>query len=107
MTQALAFLVELAMLAAYSYWSFVAHQNTTLRILLSVGVPALLILLWGKWLAPRAGSRLPMPWLAVAKLILYGGAALALYNAGQDITALIFGIGSLASLSLAFLTKDF
>ncbi|MDP9239893.1 MAG: YrdB family protein, partial [Actinomycetota bacterium] len=58
----LAFLLEMAALAALALWGFTYGPNLVLRILLAVGAPVAVAALWGRWLAPRAGRRLHLPW---------------------------------------------
>ena len=58
---ALAFLLELAALAALAVWGFTVGGSWPLRILLGVGAPALMVVVWGFLLAPNAEHRLVMP----------------------------------------------
>lgn len=74
---ALRFLLELAAVAALGYWG--AHVGTMLplKLLLGLGAPLLLVLVWGTFAAPRATVTLPAPapfLLRLALLILAGGA---------------------------------
>ena len=57
----LAFALELAALAAFVVWGFAVGPNLLLRIVIGVGAAALMIAVWGYWLAPRARHRLPRP----------------------------------------------
>jgi hypothetical protein len=88
----LAFLLELVMLAAYGYWGFQVGDSTLIHILLGIGVPVLVIILWGLFEAPRAFRPLPQPWHSILKVVLFGGSVLALFAAGQLALALIFAV---------------
>jgi len=87
---ALAFLLELGMLAAYGVWGFHAGQYTLARVALGIGLSVLAAVFWGVFMAPKALVSLPeWPHLAVA-LFLFGLAAAALWSAGQPTLAWIF-----------------
>ena len=59
----LAFLLELGVLAALGYWGFTDGPNTFLKFVLGLGAPALAIVIWAIFGAPKtldavAGRRL-------------------------------------------------
>jgi hypothetical protein len=88
----LAFLLEVAMLAAFCYAGWVSTNILWLRLTLAVGLPALAIVLWAVWAAPRAGKRrLQMPGLMVFKLAIFAAATVAWWMSGQAFFAAIFG----------------
>jgi hypothetical protein len=87
---ALAFLLELAMLAAFGYWGFQTGDGTLTKIVLGIGVPIIVIILWGLFEAPRAYRPLPQPWHFILKVILFGGAVVALFAAGRSDLGWIF-----------------
>ena len=88
----LAFLLELVMLAAYGYWGFQVGDNTLVHILLGIGVPVVVIILWSLFEAPRALRPLPQPWHSILKVVLFGGSVLALVAAGRLDLAIIFAV---------------
>jgi hypothetical protein len=85
---ALAFALELGMLAGFAYWGWSASDNVWIQTALAMGLPALVAVLWGWVLAPRA--RQPLPWLAglAIKTVLFVLAGIGLYVSGQD----LFGV---------------
>lgn len=85
-----AFLLELVMLAIFVYWGLQLNTATAVRILASIGSPALIIAVWAKWLAPRAEHRLQGRVLVGAKLSIFGLASVALWHAGRDTLGLGF-----------------
>lgn len=87
---ALAFLLELAMLAAYGYWGFQTGDGTFVKIVLGIGVPIVVIILWGLFEAPRAYRPLPQPWHFILKVVLFGISVVALFAAGRTDLALVF-----------------
>jgi hypothetical protein len=78
------------MLAAYVYWGFHLDVNIFFRIIAGVGVPLVVIILWGIWLAPNADLRLGMLWLVLLKTFLFGLASLGLIVSGQASLGIIF-----------------
>lgn len=89
----LAFVLELAMLAAFSVAGYAATDVTWLRFTLAIGLPALAILLWAVWAAPKAGKRrLKMPGLLIFKIAIFGVATAAWWAAGQGFVASTFGV---------------
>lgn len=96
---ALAFALELAMLAAFALAGWSATPILWLRLLLAVALPALAIVLWAVWAAPKAKKRRLKPGpLLVFKLIIFGFATLAWALAGMGLIAAIFGV--LAAINL-------
>ena len=98
----LAFLLELAMLAAFALAGWVSTNILWLRIVLAVGLPGIAIVLWAVWAAPRAGKRRlkPTP-LLLFKLIMFGFATAAWWVAGQSFIGAIFGALAVIHLSAA------
>ena len=96
---ALAFAVEIAMLAAFALAGWTATPILWLRIVLAVALPALAITMWAVWAAPKAKKRRLKPGpLLVFKLIIFSFATLAWWLAGQGFIAAIFGV--LAAINL-------
>jgi hypothetical protein len=94
---ALAFFLELCMLAAFVYWGFHLDTNIFFQIIAGVGVPLVVIILWGIWLAPNADLRLGLGWLVLLKTVLFGLASIALILSGQS----RFGIGLLGIFAMS------
>lgn len=98
---ALAFLLEIAALVGLAVWGFTVGPNLVLRVLLGVGAPAALIAAWAVWLAPTSDHRLTMPWLVVAKVVVFGLATAALATAGHPRLAIALGVLVAINLALA------
>jgi len=106
LAQLLAFLVELAMLASFVYAGF-SFKSWLLKILVGVGLPVLVIMIWGQWLAPRANDRISMPWLAFAELGVFLVSAGVLYLSGHKQWGIVLAATGLFSIVLSVLTKQF
>lgn len=95
----LAFLLELAALAALGYWGFTLDQPAWVNVLIGVGAPLLAALVWGLYAAPRARYHLPTPAIVAVKLLVFGTAAAALYAADRHVSAII--LAALAAANTA------
>lgn len=77
------FLLELCMLAAVGYWGFKTQSGWTMKILLGIGLPILIAVLWGLFVAPKATYPLTGVSHLVLELILLGSGAVALFASGK------------------------
>ena len=85
-----AFLLELAMLAALAYWGLQTEASLLLRIVLGVGAPLIAALIWARFMAPKSKTRLTGTAYLALKFVLFGAAAVALAAAGQSTLAVVF-----------------
>ncbi len=90
---ALAFAVELAMLAGFAVAGWNATPLLWLRIVLTIALPAIAIAMWAVWAAPKAKKRRLSPGpLLLFKVIIFAAATLAWWLAGLGLVAAIFGV---------------
>jgi hypothetical protein len=94
---ALKFLIELAAFAAFAYW------GATVSIVLAIAAPAVAIVLWGVFAAPRSERRLPMPARIGFESAVFVLAVVALLVAGALLAGLV--LAALVALSTALLTR--
>jgi hypothetical protein len=76
----LKFLLELAALAAVGLWGASVAAGPA-AVVLAVGLPVVVAVLWGTFAAPRARHRLPLHLRAPFELGVFALAALALWHA--------------------------
>jgi Protein of unknown function (DUF2568) len=88
---ALKFLLELAALAAVGLWG-ASTADGPVAVLLAVGLPVVVAVLWGTFAAPRARRRLPLHLRAPFELGVFAIAALALWSAGSATWAAVFAV---------------
>ncbi len=100
---ALAFALELAMLAAFAYFGFRATDHALMRWVLALALPLLVAALWGAILAPKAANRLPMVPGVLLSLGLFLLAASALYGSAQPGLAVIMAVAAVLHAALALL----
>jgi hypothetical protein len=96
-----AFVMELAALAAVVVAAWVLAPDLVSRIALAVAGLVVFVAVWARWLAPRAGHRPGMPWLLVAKAIVLGLPFVALGAAGFPVLAGVCGALTAAHLVVA------
>ncbi|WP_020390894.1 YrdB family protein [Kribbella catacumbae] len=82
----LAFLMELAGLAIYSWWGWNAGSSTALRLVLAIGLPVIAAVLWGLFAAPTSkhGGQI---FTAAFKLTCFALAALAVWSLDHHVLA--------------------
>lgn len=104
-----AFLLELAMLVIYGYFGYrllPIETPAAIKIGLAVLFPTLLAVLWGFLLAPRAVNRLHMPWLLIAKVLIFGTGAVMLWWLGRTSLAVITALVSALHLAASVIWKQ-
>jgi Protein of unknown function (DUF2568) len=96
---ALKFLLELGALAAFAYWGS-RTGPTAVNILLGVGAPLAMAVVWGTWAAPRAARRLERAPRVILELSVFALAALALIAADAPLVAAAFGAAVVLNAAL-------
>ncbi|HEX3618148.1 MAG TPA: YrdB family protein [Solirubrobacteraceae bacterium] len=87
---ALKFLLELAAFAAFAYWGASAGSGVG-AILLAIATPAVAVLVWGRFAAPKATRRLRLGARVPLELGVFGLAVLALLAVGSAVAAILLG----------------
>jgi hypothetical protein len=90
--EGLAFVFELLALAALAYWGVKTGDGVVLKVVLGLGTPVLAAIVWGLFAAPRATFGLPIAAVLMVKAVVFGGAAVALFAAGQHVLAVVFAV---------------
>jgi hypothetical protein len=103
---ALRFLLELAALVAFGYWGFTTVNGTAGKILLGIGVPIAVAVVWGVFVSPKALVVLPSPAKIVLGLLILELAAGALLLAGQPAVGIAFGVIVLFNAALLLIWEQ-
>lgn len=103
---ALAFALELAMLAAFAYFGFRSVDHAVLRWVVAIALPLLTAVLWGTLLAPKASHRLAMVPGVLFSLGLFLLAALALYRTGQSTLSGVMAVAAVLHAVLSHLWRQ-
>ena len=72
------FLLELCMLGAVGYWGFRTGSSWAMKIILGIGLPLLIAVIWGMFVSPKATYPSNGLTRLSVELILFGSGALAL-----------------------------
>ena len=96
---AMAFLSELAALAALGFWGFTT-QSGALRYLLGLGVPLVAAVLWGVFAAPQAPVQI-VALNVLVKVLVFGSAVLALAATGHPRLAAALAVAALLGATLS------
>jgi Protein of unknown function (DUF2568) len=100
------FLLELCMLAAVGSWGFKTHSGWAMKIIFGIGLPVLIAVLWGLFIAPRATYPLTgISYLAV-ELILLGSGAVALFASGRPTLGWVYTVTVIVNKVLLVLWKQ-
>jgi hypothetical protein len=102
---ALAFILELAMLAAFAYWGFHTGGTTLTRIIFGIGIPILAAAIWGVFMAPNSSRRLNGGAYLGLKVLLFGLAVAALIGAGQVVAGIVLGVAFGINMLLMYVWK--
>ena len=88
----LRFLLERCLLVIFGYWGFKTGQSMLIKIGLGIGIPLIVAVLWGIFLAPASDTRLKDPLRMITELVIFGLAFAALYGRGLQSLTWVFGL---------------
>ncbi|OAB38614.1 hypothetical protein PMSD_06250 [Paenibacillus macquariensis subsp. defensor] len=94
---ALRFILELVILFSLGYWGFHFDSGIIVQIAIGLGLPLIAAIIWGKIISPKAPIRLPLIWVLIIELIIFGTAYLCLISSGFKVFAMIFGLVAIAN----------
>jgi len=104
--QALMFFIELIMLGSFAYFGFQKGHTVLFRYILAIALPTVGIVCWALWAAPKSSSRLPMPYLALFRVVLFLLASYFLYACRQTNLAFVVAAVSIITQVLGYYFKD-
>lgn len=91
------------MVAAFLFWGF--RQGSPWNLVLGIGVPALVVVLWGIFMAPRSARRLPAAAVMWASLILFLLAGAALIAVGAVVLGALMLVVAVAYFAAEWLLR--
>jgi hypothetical protein len=103
---AVRFILEMWALIAVGYWGFKYNSNIVMKIVLGIGAPLLIAVVWGMFGSPKATYKIsvPLQWLLIC--VIYLLASLALYTSGKQQMALLFGVIAIINSILMYVWKQ-
>jgi hypothetical protein len=99
---AVKFGLELVAIAAFAFWG-ASVGGVLASVVLGIAAPALAIVLWGVFAAPRSSRRLPLRLRAPFELGVFALAAAALV--AVDWVAVAIAFGAVVIINAALLTR--
>ena len=94
------FILEMLVLVAMVLWGLSMSDSLPIQLILALGLPALVMTVWGLFVAPKAAHRLPDPPRLAVELVVWFLGVLALGLAVSWILAVMFGLALVISLAL-------
>ncbi len=93
------------MLAAFSAWGFTAFHGIAGWVV-GLGIPAVLIVFWGIWMAPKSDQHLSQPWRSLVSLWLFLAASIALIASGHQTAGGLMAGVTVVNALFAFLWRQ-
>jgi hypothetical protein len=93
------FALEVCALAAIGYWGF-SSADGLMAFVRGIGVPLLMVAVWGTFGAPGAPLRAARPIRLVLLVVIYGWAVAALASTGQVVLAAALGVAAVVNTAL-------
>jgi hypothetical protein len=97
------FALELLALLALFLWGTALSDDLAVQLVLGLGAPLLVVIVWALFVAPKASRRLPDPLRLVVELVIFALASMAFGLAIGAVVAIMFGLAVVISLALMFL----
>jgi Protein of unknown function (DUF2568) len=97
------FVLELVVLVALFLWGVSVSDQLIVQVVLGLGAPAIVIVVWGLFVAPRASRRLPDPQRLALEIVVFGAGVLAFVAAGQLLLGLLLAAAAALCLGLMWM----
>jgi hypothetical protein len=97
------FILEMIVLVAMFLFGMSLSDELLIGLALGVGLVAVVMTVWGLFVAPKASRRLPDPTRLTVESVVFFIGVLALGFAVSWLLAIMFGLAVLISLTLMFL----
>jgi hypothetical protein len=97
------FILEIVVLVALFLWGLSVSDQLIIDLVLALGAPAVVIVVWGLFVAPRASRRLPDPRRLAVEIVVFGAGVVAFLAAGQPLLAVLLAAAVAINLGLMFM----
>jgi hypothetical protein len=88
----LRFLLELVALVAVGWWGVHVSDSTVAKIVLGLGLPLILAIVWGRFISPKATVKVSRPLWFALQAVIFGAAALALASVWSVAAGIVFAV---------------
>ncbi|GAA2135432.1 hypothetical protein GCM10009760_13980 [Kitasatospora kazusensis] len=102
--EGLAFVIEVAALAALCWWGFSTGSGAVTHLLLGIGAPLVAAVLWGMFAAPKARFQVPLAGVLLVKFLVFAAATAGLWAIDRHTLATVFGV--VAAVNTVVATVD-
>lgn len=96
------FLLEIVVLVALFLWGVSISDQLIVQVVLGLGTPAVVIVVWAFFVAPKASRRLPDPQRLAVEIVVFGAGVLAFLAAGHVLLAVLLAAAAGLNLWLMF-----
>jgi hypothetical protein len=96
------FLLEIIVLVALFLWGVSISDQFVVQVLFGLGAPAIVIVVWALFVAPKASRRLPDPQRLAVEVVVFGAGVLAFLAAGHMMLAVLLAAAAGLNLWLMF-----
>ncbi|MFJ5716139.1 YrdB family protein [Neobacillus sp. NPDC093127] len=86
------FLLEILVLVILGYWGFRVSQGTVMKIIVGIGSPLLVAVIWGMFGAPKASYPLSGFSFLLFEIVIFGLPAVALFFIEKQSLAYSYGV---------------
>lgn len=100
------FALEIIALVTVAVWGFTVDAVSGLGIVVGLGAPLLLAVLWGLFVAPRARWFGPLPARLVVEVVVFGAAVWALADLGHPGWAAVLAAVMVVDGAIVHLRRD-
>lgn len=99
------FLLELTVLGAVGYWGF-QFKSILAKIGGGLGLPILIAVIWGIFVAPKSGMQLKLPARLIVEFLIFGFGAFALFSSGHPVLGKLFLAVVVVNITLLLVWKQ-
>jgi hypothetical protein len=97
----LRFVLEICALGALAYWGWHTASGV-LQVLLGLGAPILMAVVWGRYMSPKAPHPVEDPVRIVLEVAIFGAAVAALFAADKPALGAAMAVAVALHLALTF-----
>lgn len=100
------FILEIISLVAIGYWGFQLQAGTLVRYSVGIGVPIIIMIIWGTFGSPAAPYRLSPAYRIILQIVIFASAILAVYFSYNQTLSIIFAILIIINTLLFYIWKQ-
>lgn len=103
---AVRFLLELCVVAALAYWGVQVGNGPLAKIVLAVGAPLVVAVIWAVFGSPKAAVPLSGPAHLLLEIVVFGAGVVALVYAGRPTLAAVLAAVIIVNRALLYLWRQ-